>query len=107
MDFFDWNVHMYPLFSSWLTIFIVLRQWTQQEKGIELDRWRIRVPELYQALRFTALSLSIAEIRTGTGKRLFYVFDVKYKAFDTVYGVKREDLFQLHTYIGQYVILSQ
>lgn len=31
-----------------------------------------------------------------------YVFDVKYKAFDTVYGVKREDLFQLHTYIGQY-----
>ena len=32
----------------------------------------------------------------------FYVFDVKYKAFDSVYGVKREDLFQLHTYIGQY-----
>lgn len=31
-----------------------------------------------------------------------YVFDVKYKAFDHVYGVKREDLFQLHTYIGQY-----
>lgn len=32
----------------------------------------------------------------------FYVFDVKYKAFDKRYGVKREDLFQLHTYIGQY-----
>ncbi|MGZ8945445.1 MAG: 5-methylcytosine restriction system specificity protein McrC [Methylococcaceae bacterium] len=31
-----------------------------------------------------------------------YVFDVKYKAFDRVYGVQREDLFQLHTYIGQY-----
>ncbi len=31
-----------------------------------------------------------------------YVFDVKYKAFDRRYGVKREDLFQLHTYIGQY-----
>lgn len=31
-----------------------------------------------------------------------YVFDVKYKAFDPRYGVKREDLFQLHTYIGQY-----
>ncbi|WP_029407287.1 McrBC 5-methylcytosine restriction system protein [Thiomicrorhabdus sp. Milos-T2] len=30
-----------------------------------------------------------------------YVFDVKYKSFDKVYGVKREDLFQLHTYIGQ------
>lgn len=30
-----------------------------------------------------------------------YVFDVKYKAFDFSYGVKREDLFQLHTYIGQ------
>lgn len=32
----------------------------------------------------------------------FYVFDVKYKSFDKRYGVKREDLFQLHTYIGQY-----
>jgi len=31
-----------------------------------------------------------------------YVFDVKYKTFDQTYGVKREDLFQLHTYIGQY-----
>jgi len=31
-----------------------------------------------------------------------YVFDVKYKAFDPQFGVKREDLFQLHTYIGQY-----
>ncbi len=34
-------------------------------------------------------------------ERLF-VFDVKYKAFDSQFGVKREDLFQLHTYIGQY-----
>lgn len=31
-----------------------------------------------------------------------YVFDVKYRAFDSRFGVKREDLFQLHTYIGQY-----
>lgn len=31
-----------------------------------------------------------------------YVFDVKYKSFDPKFGVKREDLFQLHTYIGQY-----
>lgn len=31
-----------------------------------------------------------------------YVFDVKYKDFDRDYGVKREDIFQLHTYIGQY-----
>ena len=31
-----------------------------------------------------------------------YVFDAKYKSFDPRYGVKREDLFQLHTYIGQY-----
>ncbi len=30
------------------------------------------------------------------------VFDVKYKNFDRIYGVKREDLFQLHTYIGRY-----
>lgn len=34
------------------------------------------------------------------GKR--FLFDVKYKSFDFVYGVNREDLFQLHTYIGQY-----
>jgi len=30
-----------------------------------------------------------------------HVFDVKYKAFDFNYGVAREDLFQLHTYVGQ------
>lgn len=30
----------------------------------------------------------------------FGVFDVKYKNFDFTYGVKREDLFQLHTYVG-------
>jgi 5-methylcytosine-specific restriction enzyme subunit McrC len=34
-------------------------------------------------------------------KGITYVFDVKYKSFDFRYGVKREDLFQLHTYIGQ------
>ncbi|MGI0105609.1 5-methylcytosine restriction system specificity protein McrC [Salinimicrobium sp. WS361] len=32
----------------------------------------------------------------------FAIFDVKYKSFDPRYGVKREDLFQLHTYVGQY-----
>lgn len=30
-----------------------------------------------------------------------YLFDVKYKSFDFIYGVSREDLFQLHTYLGQ------
>jgi len=31
-----------------------------------------------------------------------FLFDVKYKSFDFVYGASREDLFQLHTYTGQY-----
>ena len=31
-----------------------------------------------------------------------YIFDVKYKTFDSKFGLGREDLFQLHTYIGQY-----
>ncbi len=31
-----------------------------------------------------------------------FVFDVKYKTYNPRYGVTREDLFQLHTYIGQY-----
>ena len=31
-----------------------------------------------------------------------FIFDVKYKHYDIVNGIKREDLFQLHTYIGQY-----
>lgn len=30
------------------------------------------------------------------------VFDAKYKYYDKDYGVSREDVFQLHTYIGQY-----
>ncbi|MBA3899657.1 MAG: restriction endonuclease [Bacteroidetes bacterium] len=32
-----------------------------------------------------------------------FLFDVKYKNFDFIYGVNREDLFQLHTYVGQYL----
>lgn len=31
-----------------------------------------------------------------------YVFDVKYKSYDFRYGAKREDIFQLHSYLGQY-----
>ena len=31
-----------------------------------------------------------------------FVFDVKYKRYDPIYGVKREDLFQMHTYVGRY-----
>ena len=30
------------------------------------------------------------------------LLDVKYKSYDFQHGVKREDLFQLHTYLGQY-----
>jgi hypothetical protein len=31
----------------------------------------------------------------------YHLFDVKYKNFDLIRGVKREDLFQIHTYLGQ------
>ena len=45
-----------------------------------------------------------------TGKKNIMVFDVKYKHFDTKYGIKREDLFQLHTYVlylsNDYNVLS-
>lgn len=34
-------------------------------------------------------------------ERRTYVFDVKYKRFDFQKGVKREDIFQIHTYVGQ------
>lgn len=37
---------------------------------------------------------------THKGKQ--FIFDVKYKNFDFTYGANREDLFQLHTYLGQY-----
>ena len=30
------------------------------------------------------------------------VFDVKYKYYDEIFGVDRDDVFQIHTYIGQY-----
>lgn len=36
-----------------------------------------------------------------------YIFDVKYKTFDSRFGISREDLFQLHTYIGQYANEAQ
>lgn len=38
-------------------------------------------------------------INTDKGQ---FVFDVKYKSYDPIFGVSREDVFQLHTYIGQY-----
>ena len=53
-------------------------------------------------------------IKTGVGNRPLQpdliieesdglsIFDVKYKHFNNNDGVKREDLFQLHTYVGQY-----
>ena len=34
------------------------------------------------------------------GKRWIDVYDVKYKYFNTEKGIKREDLFQLHTYVS-------
>ncbi|HWQ90092.1 MAG TPA: restriction endonuclease [Clostridia bacterium] len=34
-------------------------------------------------------------------KNATYVFDVKYKSFDFAFGVSRDDLFQIHTYVGQ------
>lgn len=36
------------------------------------------------------------------GDKGLFVFDVKYKYFDSTFGVKREDVFQLHTYVGQH-----
>lgn len=36
------------------------------------------------------------------GEKGLFVFDVKYKYFDIKFGVKREDVFQLHTYVGQH-----
>lgn len=36
-----------------------------------------------------------------------FIFDVKYKNFSPKLGVRREDLFQLHTYIGQYANQSK
>lgn len=44
------------------------------------------------------------------GRKNIKVYDVKYKHFDIKYGIKREDLFQLHTYVlylsNYYNILS-
>lgn len=37
---------------------------------------------------------------THKGKQ--FIFDVKYKSFNFAYGANREDLFQLHTYVGQF-----
>lgn len=37
----------------------------------------------------------------------FHIFDVKYKNFDAAYGISREDIFQLHTYVGQFSNMKQ
>jgi len=38
-------------------------------------------------------------VETENGK---FIFDVKYKNFDYQYGISRNDVFQIHTYTGQY-----
>lgn len=38
-------------------------------------------------------------IRNGDGS--VSIYDVKYKRFDFTYGINREDLFQINTYVGQ------
>jgi len=37
----------------------------------------------------------------ATKNGLTYLFDVKYKRFNKIEGVNREDLFQIYTYLGQ------
>lgn len=39
------------------------------------------------------------DIIIDKGNNSIEIYDVKYKHFDNEYGVKREDLFQLHTYV--------
>ncbi len=40
------------------------------------------------------------DIIIDKGGREIEVYDVKYKHFNPIYGIKREDLFQLHTYVS-------
>lgn len=40
------------------------------------------------------------DIIIDRGEQEIEVYDVKYKNFDKKYGIKREDLFQLHTYVS-------
>lgn len=59
-------------------------------------RWSIPSGLLNRYTRRSLIPDLVFDINGAT-----YVFDVKYKSFDFSYGVSREDLFQLHTYIGQ------
>jgi len=62
------------------------------------DSFELRVPTGLPAGR-THGKLLPDLIFEAEGKT--FLFDVKYKYFDFIYGVKREDLYQLHTYVAR------
>jgi 5-methylcytosine-specific restriction endonuclease McrBC regulatory subunit McrC len=58
---------------------------------------RLRIPAGRQARGLYSLQ---PDLLFELGGRM-HLFDVKYKSYDFINGVAREDLFQLHTYLGQ------
>lgn len=46
--------------------------------------------------------LAFTRVNPDTGSKEYFIFDVKYKNYDEYYGIDRNDLFQLHTYIARF-----
>lgn len=65
--------------------------------------WAFKAKTALQTYALTEFKFELKVVSNSGGRSGgLYVFDVKYKTFDPQFGVKREDIFQLHTYIGQY-----
>lgn len=69
-------------------------------KGKNADLYRFptgALPETSKYSRRKIIPDLVIDVPDGVA-----IFDVKYKYYDERYGVSRDDVFQVHTYVGQY-----
>lgn len=69
-------------------------------KGKNAELYRIPTGALQETSKYSRRKIIpdlVIDVPGGVA-----VFDVKYKYYDERYGVSRDDVFQVHTYVGQY-----
>ena len=69
-------------------------------KGKNAELYRIPTGALQETSKYSRRKIIpdlVIDVPGGVA-----IFDVKYKYYDERYGVSRDDVFQVHTYVGQY-----
>lgn len=86
------------LFEYFVRKLLLRHGWSLIGKNSEL--YKIPAGTLSEASQYSMRKL-IPDLVMDVGGGVA-IFDVKYKYYDEIFGVARDDIFQLHTYVGQY-----